>query len=91
MDPTTFADSPLDTSASSPALQALWHERRGDWDKAHELVRDNSPEDCWVHAYLHRVEGDQDNAAYWYRRADKPVATGALADEWLAITAALLG
>ena len=75
----------------SPPLAALWHAAKGDWDKAHDLVQ--SEEDhaaAWVHAYLHRVEGDQSNAAYWYRRADRPVANGPLANEWTGIAGALL-
>lgn len=76
---------------ASPALQALWHEAKGDWHEAHRLAQDEkSPEGAWVHAYLHRVEGDLSNAAYWYRRADKPVATGDTAAEWTAIVEALL-
>src|SRR5437667_10390366 len=59
--------------AVSTALQALWHDARADWDKAHEMA--NSVEDttgAWVHAYLHRKEGDIGNAAYWYQRAGQP-------------------
>ena len=56
------------------ALEALWHERRGDWDRAHKIVQDESDADAaWVHAYLHRVEGDLGNAGYWYRQAGQPV------------------
>jgi hypothetical protein len=62
----------------------------GDWNGAHEAVQDDpSPEAAWVHAHLHRVEGDLGNAAYWYRRADKPAATGDLAEERQAIVLAL--
>ena len=58
---------------------------------AHRLVQDESSNDAaWVHAYLHRVEGDLGNAGYWYRRAGKPVAKGSLDEEWGAIAAALL-
>ena len=73
------------------ALQALWWEAKGDWDKAHECAQ--AKEDAagyWVHAYLHRREGDADNAGYWYRRAKKPVATNALEEEWAATAGALL-
>lgn len=73
------------------ALQALWHAAKGEWDKAHELAQ--SREDAtgaWVHAYLHRVEGDQSNAGYWYRRAGRPHATASLDDEWQEIAGALL-
>ncbi|MGN6116937.1 MAG: hypothetical protein ACTHN2_15605 [Nitrobacter sp.] len=76
---------------SSP-LTALWWVAKGDWDKAHAIAQDDaSTEASWVHAYLHRVEGDLGNAAYWYRRAGQPVATDALAAEWERIVAVLLG
>ena len=75
----------------SPALEALWHERRGNWDRAHTIAQDIAGADgAWVHAYLHRREGDQSNAAYWYDRAGKPVQRGSLDDEWRAIVEALL-
>jgi hypothetical protein len=75
----------------APALTALWWARKGDWDKAHKIVMDDDGRDAaWVHAYLHRVEGDAGNAAYWYRRAEQPVATGALDREWTAIVTAQL-
>ncbi len=67
-------------------LAGLWWAAKGDWDKSHKIVQDDeSREAAWVHAYLHRVEGDLPNASYWYRTAGKPVATGALDDEWGAI------
>lgn len=73
------------------AVQALWHEARGDWAQAHACVQDDaSREAAWVHAYLHRREGDNGNAAYWYARARQPVATVSLDDEWTAITRTLL-
>jgi hypothetical protein len=72
-------------------LAALWWAARGGWDKAHKLVQDEDTADAaWVHAYLHRVEGDLGNAGYWYRRAGKPVAAGPLETEWEAIASALL-
>jgi hypothetical protein len=75
----------------SPALRALWHDARGDWHAAHETAQSIDDESgAWVHAYLHRKEGDAANAAYWYRRARKPVATDALDDEWTRIVSALL-
>jgi hypothetical protein len=74
-----------------PALQALWWAARDDWDKAHKIVMDEEGrEAAWVHAYLHRVEGDLPNAQYWYRTAGRPVAAGALEAEWAAIAAELL-
>jgi hypothetical protein len=77
--------------AASPALAALWWAAKDDWDRAHKLVMDEDGKDCaWVHAYLHRVEGDLDNAGYWYRQAGRSVASGALADEWTTIARELL-
>ena len=74
------------------ALAALWQDQRGQWDAAHALARDDAgKEGSWVHAYLHRKEGDQANAAYWYRLAGRPVASGSLAAEWEQIVRALLG
>lgn len=75
----------------SAALQALWWEAKGDWHKAHVAAQDDpSPNASWVHAFLHRVEGDESNAAYWYARAVKPVAHGPFATERDHIVAALL-
>lgn len=73
------------------ALKALWLDGRGDWDGAHEAAQaDEGGAGDWVHAYLHRKEGDAGNAAYWYRRAGRPVCRDPLADEWAAIAEALL-
>jgi len=73
------------------ALVALWHDARGDWTEAHEVAQDiDGTTGAWVHAYLHRKEGDLGNAGYWYRRAGQPVATGTLDAEWTAIVTALL-
>ena len=75
----------------SAALRALLRDAGGEWDRAHEAVQeDGSAEGAWVHAYLHRKDGDVGNAAYWYRRAGKPVATGDSAAEWKAIAVGLL-
>lgn len=72
------------------SLKALGLVASGDWNGAHALVQDDpSKEAAWVHAHLHRVEGDLDNAGYWYRRAGKPVATIDLAEERIAIEKAL--
>ena len=74
-----------------PTLVALWHDGRGDWEAAHRVAQDvDTAEGAWIHAYLHRKEGDPGNAAYWYRRAAKPIASGPLADEWDAIVTTLL-
>jgi hypothetical protein len=75
----------------TPALRALWADGHGDWDGAHRIAQDiEGPTGAWVHAYLHRKEGDTGNAGYWYRQAGRPAATGALEDEWAAIAAAML-
>ncbi|HBR93405.1 hypothetical protein QEH52_06000 [Coraliomargarita sp. SDUM461003] len=67
-------------------IQALEAEQAGDWAKAHALVQDMvTAEAAWVHAYLHRVEGDEANAAYWYNRAVQPVCTTSLNAEWRAL------
>lgn len=73
------------------ALQALWWDAKGDWTKAHEQAQ--AKEDAtgnWVHAYLHRKEGDLANAGYWYRRADKPMPKSGLEEEWREILASLI-
>src|SRR5262245_46236897 len=75
----------------SPALRALWTDGRGDWDGAHKIAQDiDGPTGAWIHAYLHRKEGDAGNAGYWYRHAGRPVATVGLDQEWAAIATALL-
>lgn len=80
---------PLD--GLSPALLALWHDRRGDWEAAHRVAQDiDSPDGAWIHAYLHRKEGDAANAGYWYRRARQPVSRDSLEAEWAAIATTLL-
>lgn len=76
----------------SDGLKALWWDAKGDWHKAHAHAQAQEDEHgAWVHAYLHRKEGDLSNAGYWYRQAGKPKATGPLDDEWAAIARALLG
>jgi hypothetical protein len=78
-------------SGLSPVLSALWWAKKGDWDTAHRIVMDDDVRDAaWVHAYLHRVEGDFGNAAYWYARAGQPADRGDLYAEWNAIVAELL-
>jgi len=94
MDLNTFRES---LAAGQPpaglslALQALWHDGKGDWGAAHGCAQEqDDAEGAWVHAYLHRREGDAANAAYWYRRAGRPVAQTTLDEEWAAIATALL-
>jgi hypothetical protein len=75
-----------------PVLRALRLIASGDQDGAHKIVQDDpSSEAAWVHAHLHRMEGDLFNAGYWYRRAGKPPATTSLEDERQAIAKALGG
>ncbi len=72
-------------------LTALWWDFKGDWTKAHECAQQHDSADhAWVHAYLHRKEGDLDNARYWYGRAGRPVFNGSLEGEWREIAEALL-
>ena len=75
----------------APTLAALWYDRRGNWKKAHEIAQEvDDAGGAWVHAYLHRKEGDPENAAYWYRRAGQPIAADSLEAEWARIARALL-
>ena len=72
-------------------LRALWHDVRGDWDAAHQVAQDiDDPDGAWIHAYLHRKEGDLANAGYWYRRAKKPECRDSLDAEWASIVTAML-
>ena len=76
----------------SAALAGLWWDAKGDWKRGHESAgRDEGPAGAWVHAYLHRKEGDLPNASYWYARAEKTPATTSLEVEWRDITRSLLG
>jgi hypothetical protein len=73
------------------ALLALWWDGKGDWERAHAIAQDvDGAEGAWVHAYLHRKEGDLGNAAYWYRVAGRGVAGGDLRREWEGIVGELL-
>lgn len=74
-------------------LESLWWDAKGNWDKAHHLA-DRVIEDSdgdWIHAYLHRKEGDSFNAGYWYNRAGKPRFKGSLEEEWEQLTRYFLG
>ncbi len=78
-------------SEISPLLKALWFDARGEWDKAHDVAQEvNTTEGSWIHAYLHRKEGDLGNAAYWYHKAKQPVCNKTLSEEWEEIVIALL-
>lgn len=73
-------------------LQALLLDAAGDWDSAHVIAQnDFTANGSWVHAYLHRVEGDQSNASYWYSNAGKRMPDASLEEEWESIARALLG
>ena len=70
-------------SELSKPLQALWWDAKGDWHQAHNVCQSSgNREGDWVHAYLHRKEGELGNASYWYRRAQKAVHQGTLEEEW---------
>ena len=93
----TFAEFLNSTAAEvapaqlSVALQALWHDAREQWHEAHELAQEAGDRDgAWVHAYLHRKEGDETNAAYWYQQAGRPVSRADFRIEWETIVCALL-
>jgi hypothetical protein len=88
----TSVSSSTAPSQLGPALLALWHDARGNWDEAHRLAQDIHDETgAWVHAYLHRKEGDLGNARYWYRHAGRPPANVPLEAEWEHIATELLG
>jgi hypothetical protein len=73
------------------ALTGLWWDAKGDWTRAHESAQqDEGPAGAWVHAYLHRKEGDNSNAGYWYGRAGKKPAMTSFEEEWTEIANALL-
>jgi hypothetical protein len=84
------ADAP--PGQASPALQALWWLAKGNWAEAHKVVQNHEDkDDCnWVHAHLHRHEGDLRNAGGWYNRAGKEMPTGELQEEWNALAAEFL-
>jgi hypothetical protein len=72
-------------------LQAMWYDKKDDWNKAHEIVTNAKDVDsAWVHAYLHRKEGDLNNARFWYQRSSQPEFQGELSQEWEEITSVLL-
>lgn len=82
---------PAPPSAISNMLLALWYDAKGNWHKAHEIAQDiNNTNGSWIHAYLHRKEGDDSNAGYWYSRAGKNFSKSSLQDEWEEITKEML-
>jgi len=88
----------VDTDSQPPpglseTARTLWFARAGRWDEAHDLCQNlPDPDGAWIHAWLHRQEGDLGNAAHWYQRARKPAPSWSknLADEWLEIAETLL-
>jgi hypothetical protein len=75
----------------TPPVEALWWDGKGEWARAHELVNDlEKPDAMAVHAYLHRKEGEESNANYWYRRAGEQFRRSSLDEEWKALVAGLL-
>ena len=79
------------TGSVSPHLLAMWYDAKGNWEKAHNIIQDISDiHASWIHAYLHRKEGDESNAGYWYQRAGKPIPKIPLAKEWDEIVQSLL-
>ena len=86
-----FRSAATEPSEVDAALRALWQDARGDWEEAHCIAQDvDTDAAAWVHAYLHRKEGDLPNARYWYHRARRPVATGSLDAEWESMVRTLL-
>lgn len=72
-------------------LQALWYAQIGEWDRAHQVTQqEDTPACAWVHAYLHREEGDLSNARYWYARAKQPESSATLDEERMELISSLL-
>lgn len=86
----TESDHP--SSDLSAPLQAMWWAKKGDWERAHSIAQEvHDPSGSWVHAYLHRVEGDLGNASYWYARAGKPAKRREdVGEEWEEMVRSLL-
>ena len=86
-----FRKTPTAPDGLTPPLRAMWHDAHGDWESAHRVVQDDdSREAAWVHAYLHRREGDEGNAGYLYARGGQSAARGSLESEWQEIVGALM-
>jgi hypothetical protein len=85
MNLSTFTESLKSTAPpeTSVYLEALWYDAKEQWEKAHKLVNDlEDKKASWVHAYLHRKEGDMWNADYWYTRAGRKRPAVSLKEEW---------
>lgn len=85
-------DEAVPPATLPPLLKALWWDAKGSFDRAHDIAQDDASgqEAAWVHAYLHRKEGDRENAGYWYRRAHQPYPETSLDEEWRQIATVLL-
>ena len=85
-------DQEAPPASLSPLVKALWWDAKGNFDRAHEIAQDEEAgqEAAWVHAYLHRKEGDRDNAGYWYGRARQRAPEGSSDEEWRQIATELL-
>ena|SRR5215203_3260520 len=87
----TLADE-VPPEGLTPALNAMWQAAKGNWEAAHSIAQRIEDETgSWIHAHLHRQEGNLGNAGYWYRRASQPIAHDSLAAEWTRIVSRLLG
>ena len=83
--------SPEPPAGLSTHLQSLWWAKKGNWEKAHDLIQDGTDGgSCWIHAWLHRAEGDQGNASYWYLKAGKKKPVMPLDEEWLQLASHFL-
>ena len=94
MDLVSFVTS-LDTDTPpkdiSVYLLALWYDAKEDWDQSHTTIQDvDTKNAAWIHAYLHRKEGDTFNADYWYRRAGKKRPDVTIKEEWNNLVTAMM-
>ncbi len=75
----------------SPYLESLWYDAKGNWDRAHKIIQDIDDKNAaWIHAYLHRKEGDISNADYWYFHAGRKRSTESLENEWIELVNAMI-
>ena len=75
----------------SPYLISLWYDAKGNWEQAHQIIQEIEDRNAsWIHAYLHRKEGDHSNANYWYHRAGKKMPECSLSEEWEGIVSLLI-
>lgn len=78
-------------SELSVYLTALWFDGKGDWEQSHHTIQDmENVNGSWIHAYLHRKEGDTANADYWYRRAGRKRPATSFEEEWKELVTAFL-